>query len=264
MTRLLDLCAANGMRAILDVGSTPDWYGRLDADDEIVRIEGWAQAIGKRFGRHHAFWGWYLPHEIYVVWDRMGDYMDKVLPAAARLCRAAAPGKPVTVSPFFILDRDKVFGDFRWAEPEEWRRYWARLMKRSGMDIVMLQDSGEHFSYVTAAQRRPWFAAAREACRASGAELWGNVETAEFECPSIEEYVKRYGRVHHSTVRKAPWRAVPVDRLESKLRLAAEFSERIVTWGYWQFGRPSLGAAAAKWHGELARYQRTVRERGRR
>jgi hypothetical protein len=58
----------------------------------------------------------------------------------------------------------------------------------------MMQDSGEHFSYVQDAQRSPFFEAMLKACEASGVRFWGNVEVAEMECPSIEEYVRRYGR----------------------------------------------------------------------
>lgn len=260
---LLDVCAELGFGAILDTGATPKWYATLDAAAERRHVAAHVREVTLRCGGHPAFRGWYVPHEIYQAWDRMGAYIDEVYPAFVATCREATPGKIVTVSPFFILDRDRVFGDFRFAEPEEYRDYWTRLLRRSRFDVVMLQDSGEHFSYVTMEQRRPYFRAMRDACRVAGARLWGNVETAEFECPSIEEYVRRYGRVHHSTVRNAPWRAVPIDRLEDKLRLAAEFCERLVCWGYSEFGRPHLGPAARAWYEDHRRYARRVRTPGR-
>lgn len=255
---LLDVCAGVGTQVILDIGSTPNWYGTLDAAAERKAIGANIAEIARRYGDHPAFFAWYVPHEVYVAWDRMADYLNTVYPALVAACKKAVPGKPVTLSPFFILDREQVFGQFRYAEPNEYRDYWARLIRRSGFDVIMLQDSGEHFSYVTNAQRRPFFTAMRDACRAGGARFWANVETAEFECPSIEEYVKRYGRIHHSAVKNAPWRAVPVERLQSKLRLAAEYAERIVAWGYHQFGRPSLGPAAAAWYRDYQRYYRDV------
>jgi len=70
--------------------------------------------------------------------------------------------------------------------------------------LVGLQDSGEHFSYVTNEQRRPFFAAMAQACRDSGIRFWDNVEVAEMECLSLEEYVRRYGRVHHSKAKNIP------------------------------------------------------------
>jgi len=245
---LLDLCAERGIAVILDIGTSPQWYATLDVRAELETVGKHIETIRARYGDHPAFQAWYIPHEIYVAWDDFGDYINELFPALVERCRQAAPGKPVTISPFFILDEDKVFGDFRFAPPDEYGDYWEALIKRAGFDIVMLQDSGEHFSYVTNAQRRPFFQAMHRACDAAGARLWGNVETAEFDCPSIEEYIRRYGRVHHGSVEDAPWRAVPLPRLKEKLHLAAEFSERIVTWGYYEKGRPHLSPEAESWY----------------
>jgi hypothetical protein len=195
---------------------------------------------------HPAFYAWYIPHEIYMDWGAMDQYVSELYPALVQACKKAAV-LPVTLSPFFILDRTKVFGDFRFNEPNEYGDYWARLIKKSGLDIIMMQDSGEHFSYVQNEQRRPFFEAMSRACRESKARFWANVEVAEMECASLEEYVRRYGRVHHSVAKGIPWRPVPIERLRSKLQLASEFAERIVSWGYQEFCRPGLGPKAAEW-----------------
>lgn len=257
---VLDLCAERNVRVILDTGMTHRWYAQPDADKEKETVANQIRGIMRRYGGHPAFYAWYVPQEIYVAWDAFGAFIDEIYPAIVDMCKQAAPGKPVTVSPFFILDKTKVFGDFRFAEPAEYREYWTRLIRRSGFDVVMMQDSGEHFSYVANEQRRPFFEAMRAACDDAGAAFWGNVESAEFECSSIEEYVNLYGRVHHSIVKDAPWRPVPIDRLESKLRLAAEFAERIVTWGYCEFGRPHLNPRAAAWYETYRQYVRRVKE----
>ena len=97
------------------------------------------------------------------------------------------------------------------------------------------------------------------ACRQAGARFWANVEVAEMECASIEQYVQLYGRVHHSRAKGIPWRPVPLPRLKTKLALAAEFSERIVSWGYQQFCRPILGPVAAAWYEAFAAYQKATR-----
>ncbi|MCC6443803.1 MAG: DUF4434 domain-containing protein [Armatimonadetes bacterium] len=259
---LLDLCESRKIQAILDTGSTGHWYGSLDAANEIEVVGGYIREIARRYGSHPAFHAWYIPHEIYVAWGRMGEYIEKLYPALVEACQKAVPDKPVSLSPFFILDRDRVFGDFRYASPAEYQDYWARLIRRSRFDIIMLQDSGEHFSYVTDAEREPFFRAMKIACRSGGAHLWGNVETAEFECPSKEEYIRRYGRVHHSTVKNAPWRPVPIARLAGKLRLAVRFSDRIVTWGYNEFGRPHLGPKAGEWYQQYRAYYMRVAGKG--
>ena len=252
---LMDLCAKRKLRVILDTGSSPVWYAKLDLKKELDICGANIKRIGEEFADHPAFFAWYVPHEIYVSWGEFAAYMDQLYPALVERCKKAAE-KPVTLSPFFILDRDKVFGDFHYTEPEDYERYWARLIKLSGFDIVMLQDSGEHFSYVTNEMRRPFFEAMYGACKTAGARFWGNVETAEYDCPSKEEFVKRYGRVHHANAKGLPWRAVPIDRLREKLDLASEYSEEIVTWGYREFCRPSLGDDARKWYGDYRAYIR--------
>jgi hypothetical protein len=257
--QFLDLCAHRGVQVLLTTDGTEDWHERLDVEKELAYVGKNIQLIAEHFGQHPAFYAWYIPHEIYMTWGEMNDYMRRLYPALVARCKQALPEKPVTLSPFFLLDRDKIFGDYRYAEPDEYCEFWADLIRLSGFDIIMLQDSGEHFSYVTNEQRRPFFEAMAEACRTGGARLWGNVEVAEYICPSLEEFERRYGRIHHSKVRDLPWRPVPIDRLSSKLDLAAEFSERIVAWGYYQFGRPHLNPASAQWYADYQRYLQNFR-----
>ena len=251
--KLMDLCAERNMKVILSTGMDGRWYQKWDINHELSLCGEYIDTISNRFKNHPAFWAWYIPHEIYMKWDSPNDYIQQLYPALVERCKQAAD-LPVTVSPFFILDRDKIFGDFRYNEPEEYADFWSALIRKSGIDIVMLQDSGEHFSYVTNDMRRPFFEAMAQACRQGGAKFWGNVEVAEYECPSIEEYVKRYGKVHHSAAKNIPWRAVPIDRLREKLDLASEYCERIVSWGYQEFCRPVLGEKASKWYADYLDY----------
>ena len=257
---LLDLCAKRKVQVMVDTGFNGNWYGVLDLKGELELCAKNIRAIGERFATNPAFYAWYIPHEIYMCWGAMDDYIQRLYPALVDACKKAAR-LPVAVSPFFILDRTKTFGDFRFNEPNEYCGYWARLIKKSRLDVIMLQDSGEHFSYVTHEQRRPFFAAMAQACRESGIRLWGNVEVAEMECPSLQEYVRRYGRVHPSTVKNIPWRPVPIARLGEKLALAAEYSEKIVSWGYQEFCRPDRGAPAAAWYKAYRTYRKQIRAR---
>ena len=254
LRNLLDLCAERKFQVILDTGSTGKWFAPLDLKKELDLCRKNIRTIGEQLAGHPAFYAWYIPHEIYMDWGAMNEYVSDLYPALVEACRKSAK-LPVTLSPFFILDRTRVFGDFRYNEPAEYGAYWAGLIKKSGLDIIMLQDSGEHFSYVTNEQRRPFFQAMSQACRLCGARLWGNVEVAEMDCPSIEAYVSRYGRVHHSAAKGIPWRPVPLDRLREKLKLAAEYSERLVSWGYQEFCRPALGRSAASWYTNYQRYR---------
>ena len=241
---LFDMCAKRQVEVILATEATGNWSTTQDLKQELKVVGESIKAYAERYGDRPAFTSWYVPHEIYSDAGHEGKdihkFINELYPAIVEMCKKATPGKPVTLSPFFVLDKHKVFGNYPYIEPEEYQRYWAKLIRRSGFDVIMLQDSGEHFSYVTDEQRRPFFAAMQAACQEGGAHLWGNVEVAEAVCPSIEEYIKRYGRIHHSKVKDMPWRAVPIERLESKLSLAAEYSERIVSWGYYQFGPPGI------------------------
>lgn len=256
---LMDLCAKRKVRVILDAGCPEMWYTNLDIEHAIKVCAEQTVSVGDRFKGHPAFFAWYVPQEIYMTWpdEPMHAYIEKLYPALVKQCKQAAD-LPVTVSPFFILDRDKVFGDFRYAEPREYERYWTKLIKRSGLDVVMLQDSGEHFSYVTNEQRRPFFEAMAAACASAGAGFWGNVETAEYVCESKEEFVRRFGRVHHSAAKGLEWRPVPIERLKEKLELASEYCENIVTWGYREFCRPQTSEAARKWYDDYRAYVRSA------
>jgi len=256
---LMDQAHSLGFQVLLDTGFTPNWYGHRDLERELAYCGRTVDHLGERFGAHPAFYGWYIPHEIYMTWGDFAAYIDRLYPALVQRAKQAAD-KPVTLSPFFILDRDQIFGTFQFNEPDAYQRYWEGLLRRSAIDIVMLQDSGEHFSYVTNAMRRPFFQAMHAACKATDAKLWGNVECAEFVCESPEAYIAKYGRVHHAAVKDAPWRIVPMDRMQEKLTLASEYSERIVTWGYQQFGRPVLGEAAQAWGEAYRAYRQQIHQ----
>jgi len=254
--QLLSLCERRRMKVMVDVWRTPDWYTQWDGAKEMDLIRQDVAARSALLRDSPAFFGWYVPHEIYF-WPRKGKedvYIRGVYSAAIQACHAATPGKPVTVSPFFILDRTKTFGDFYVPSPEEYLDYWASLLKEAPFDIVMLQDSGEHFAWVTDDQRRPYLKAMRDACRKSGSRFWGNVECAEMNFASIEDYIRVNGRVHHGQAKEPRWRPVPMGRFVSKLRTAAEFTDQFVTWGYMEFCRPSLSAGAAKWYADYKSY----------
>ena len=49
----------------------------------------------------------------------------------------------VTISPFFLLDKDGLRG-FEYLAPSEYEEWWGTTLSETGIDILMLQDSGEH------------------------------------------------------------------------------------------------------------------------
>jgi hypothetical protein len=86
----------------------------------------------------------------------------------------------------------------------------------------------------------------------------GNVEVAEMECARLEEFVRCCGRVHHSTAKGIHWRPVPINRLREKLTLAAEYSERIVSWGYCEYCRPELSSQVTTWRSAYRGYLKSL------
>lgn len=235
-----------GLELYVDTALVQNWWTLPEPGPEIARAKERIALLQRRFGGHPSFKGWYIPYELYVFWDEQASLIRKLYLEVAAACRAADPGKKVMISPFFILDSAQQLGDFRYATPDEYREFWTGLLKDTSIDIVALQDSGEHLSCYTVDDRRPFFAAMKAACAATGKTLWGNVETGELEVASIEEYVKRYGLKTHVNDPKtaSAWRGVPADKLAAKLNMAGEFTDTVITWGYKEFVRPEKSRGA--------------------
>jgi len=154
------------------------------------------------------------------------------------------------ISPFFILDQAGYLGSFRRASPAEYEQFWTSLLARTQVDIVALQDSGEHLSCYTLDQRRPFLAAMKTACASAHKKFWVNLEVAELRVESLAAYTNRFGyKTHVNDPRTAvAWRGVAPNKLRQKLELAAEYTDTAISWGYQQFVRPSLGPEAGQLH----------------
>lgn len=251
LNAFLPLAAERGVRVFIDTLQAPEWWTLEDPGDEIARACARIDRLHAACGAHRSFAGWYIPYELYVFWDAQADLVARLYGEIAAHAKRAAPEKSVMISPFFILDRDGVLGSFRWAEPAEYQAFWTDLLRRApDIDIVALQDSGEHLSFYTLDDRRPFFAAMKAACDAAGAELWANIETGELHVESFDDYIRRFGRgVHVNDPRtESHWRGVPAEKFAAKRAFAAEFAGTAVTWGYREFLRPGRGPEAAALH----------------
>lgn len=250
-----------GMSLHIDTLAAPNWWILEDPGPEIARATARIQDLARRYGHHPSFEGWYIPYELYVFWGPQADLIRALYAEISAACKAATPRKPVMISPFFILDSEGYLGDFRWAEPAEYQAFWTGLLRDTDIDVVALQDSGEHLSCYTFEQRRPFFEAMKAACEATGKTLWANLETGELEVESLDDYALRFGRkTHVNDPRTAPfWRAVPPEKLEAKLRFAGSYSDTAITWGYREFLRPSAENAEAD---SFASYCDIIRKSG--
>ncbi len=236
---LFDEADRRGMRIFVNTLSIANWWTQTDAAPEIARAEKCIGNIARLFRVRKSFCGWYVPYELYMFWDREADLTRTLYREVASRCKAALD-KPVMISPFFILDQAHKLGDFRWASPEEYQGFWTGVLRQAPIDIVALQDSGEHLSCYTLDERKPFFAAMKAACDATGKSFWANVESAELEIKSIDDYAARFGlRTHVNDSKTVPfWRAVPAAKFKEKLQFAGEFTGTAITWGYQEYVRP--------------------------
>jgi len=230
---LFDVADEAGMRVIVDLPQG-GWYGKTTADAMVATMTDYARRCHARYGRRRAFHGWYLNHEINpIAPENLAEsaYWRDVWRRVTAACHETAPGSVVTISPFFLLDEARRRG-FVYQTPEEYAAWWGETLKQTGIDVLMLQDSGEHLASFTLEQREPFWAATARACRAAGAAFWLNVETGEVDVRDWDEYLR------HKQAGTAPWRFTPMPWLAEKLALAAKYAEAIVNWGYFPYMDP--------------------------
>ncbi len=248
-----------GMQAILETYTGHLWYGDWDLEREIAGNQKVISELGRRYGKHPSLYGLYIGYEIYLVWGKQSRWIRELYTAITALCREATPHAKVAISPFFIFDDQKRLGDFRYAQPEEYEAWWTETLRQSGIDILALQDSGEHLSFTSIEQRRPFLAAVQRACANAEKTFWVNVETGHLRCEDWTAYLRDFNCPVNDPKTQKAWEAVPQERLEAKLRLAAQYGERIITWGYQQYLSPT-GAWTGKPSQETLKAYQAYRE----
>ncbi len=227
------LADARGMRVMADL-PVGGWYGRTTADAMIAEIAAHTGNYQARYGKHASFYGWYLNHEINPIAPEDAEqsaFWRMVWKAVTENCHRAAPGSVVAISPFFLLDEARRRG-FVYLTPAQYAEWWRKTLSETGMDILMLQDSGEHLSFFTLEQREPFWAAMKEACHAAGAQFWLNIESGEADVPDWDTYLMLEAE------KKVPWRFTPMEWLRKKLVLASKYADSLINWGYFPFMDP--------------------------
>lgn len=234
----------------VDTLAAPDWWTRADPAPEIARARTRIEALARRYGNHPSFAGFYIPYELYMMWDAQAELIAALYRDISAACKRVSPDKAVMISPFFILDQAGYLGSFRWASPAEYQQFWTALLKQTQVDIVALQDSGEHLSCYTLDERRPFLAAMKAACATAQKQFWINIEVGELGVESLPAYTNRFGYKTHVNDPKtaSAWQAVAPDKLRQKLELAGDYTTTTISWGYQQFIRPALGPDATRLH----------------
>ena len=235
-----------GMRVMVETYKSSKWWENPDWETEKRENDILIGEVLDRYGKFPAFWGWYVGYETHHAEGELAKSYKSLLTHIRARCAKESPGKPVMLSPFFLLDREGLLG-FKWIPPKEFRRFWTEVLKDSEIDILALQDSGEHLSCYEVEARRPFLEAGKEACDTAGARFWGNVETGELKVDGVKEYSKIRHQLDFGGTGNL-WRRVPLEKLKRKVALAEEFSEELVTWGYTEYWRPSKGEEARKYY----------------
>ena len=225
-------------RVILTTSGIGDWYHRWDIPALIKTEEIDIPDLARRYGHHPSFFGWYINYEIYMEWDEKSRMIRRLYNRIGELTRQVTPKARLTISPFFLADKDHVRGDFRYATPDEYGQWWSETIRQAGIDVVMLQDSGaEHAECVDGPTRAAFFEAMRKACADRKAQLWGNVEMVEYRAKDWAEYGQRL-KQYSASKQEYPW-SFDMNRNAFKLDLASRYCTDIVSWG-WEFWNPVL------------------------
>ena len=268
-------CDRRRMEVIISASGSDDWCIRgIDISREAHLVEATTKEVYTRYGHHTSFTGWHLPYETYMFqrWlvpagsvmlpGQQGDLLHELYRVATEICKGLTPRLPVVISPFFMPNTNGKGMDCEYREPSEYIDYWSSVLSCAKIDILALQDNGEHLSCFTEKDTMPFIEAFAKACLNAGTQLWGNVETGEFHVADLDDFVRRFGSkrdVNNPDPQfRANWRAVPIDRLIRKLELISRLSVRNVSWGYFEFYNPSEGDLhRAAYEGYREYYQRT-------
>lgn len=213
-----------------------DLYQKASVEELTQKSSLYIEQYYEKYKHHPSFWGWYLNNEINPIENsdtEQSAFWRTIWKSVVDKCHQVAPGSKVTISPFFLLDKESLRG-FKYQEPQEYEEWWYSTMNETGIDILMLQDSGaEHLSFYTLADREPFFAAFANACRRAGKEFWVNVETGQVEAQDWQHALqmeKDFSR---------DWAFTEIDWLKQKLDLAARYGTGIINWGYYPLMTPT-------------------------
>ncbi|HSW47292.1 MAG TPA: DUF4434 domain-containing protein [Phycisphaerae bacterium] len=247
LNRIFDEADRREWRVILATSTNGRWYFDWDIPALKKIEERNIRAMARMYAQRPSFFAWYINYEIYMEWGEKSERIRELYHCIGRLAREITPKAKLTISPFFLADKDQIRDKFRYADPEEYALWWAETLLHAGIGIVMLQDSSElHCRCVPAETRVAFFEAMQAACKAGGAELWGNVETVEVAAGDMTEYAAWLKRSRKSKT-ALPW-TFDMTRNSFKLDLASRFSTNIVSWGweYWNPVVPRSGAGDGK------------------
>lgn len=184
---ILTYADAHQMKVFIGLWNKEWGYDRIkNADPEMIAANKLnskrvAETAWKRYGRHKAFYGWYLPQEIWNTKysPEQNERMREMFRHIGEYCKGLdGNGKPTAISPYFSPSKDED------SEPE---KVFTLLLKGderqpgAKVDILMLQDGVgarclEEKSRILPTVK-PYFEQFYNAAKAAGVEFWSNVES---------------------------------------------------------------------------------------
>jgi hypothetical protein len=198
-----------------------------------------ARALGQLCTSSSACAGWYISREIDDdAWGRPARTraLRGHLSRTAAALRELAPGRPVTLAPFFTGK----------LPPDAYARWWLELLEPGVIDVVMLQD-GIGTGRATAASAREYYVELRSALRSIDVELWAVTEL--------------FQQVHGVPVDTRPFAAVPMQpaMLRHSLAIEQPLVARSVAFAVLDYMDPRRGGAARRLHDDYAARCRATR-----
>lgn len=224
--QLLDIAHRHKMCVVFGLRHDGRWWrewGNAEyLQEEAKESVTIAREVYRRYGKHLAFAGFYIPYEI---WD--GSFTEaqvaqiaQLLRAVGHACRQMAPSKPVFVAPFFA----------GLLPPERFEQLWLALLKDRPVDVVALQDGVGARGWDEEIEQRvtPYFASMQRACRQRGVKLW-----CDLEC----------FRLTNNDPSRPTFAPASAERIVRQLRAVSPYVERVVTFDFYHYMSPYRGEA---------------------
>lgn len=223
---ILDLAHRRGMKFIFGLRYDGRWWREWGSAEylreEAKQSASLAREVHRRYGKHPAFAGFYIPYEL---WDgsfteAQTESLCELLQAIGSACRQIAPGKPVLLAPFFA----------GLLPPERFEQLWTSLLQGKSVDVVALQDGVGARGWDEQIEQRvpPYFAAMQRACKQRGVRLW-----CDLEC----------FRLTNNNPSRPAFAPASAERIVRQLKAVSPYVERIVTFDFYHYMSPYRGEA---------------------
>jgi hypothetical protein len=223
---MLDLARECGMRMVFGLRHDGRWWREWGNEDylreEARESVALAREVYRRYGKHPAFGGFYIPYEL---WD--GSFTEaqvaslhELLRTIGRACRQLAPSSPVFLAPFFA----------GLVSAERFEQLWLRLLRHKPVDVVALQDGVGARGWDEQIEEKvpPYFAAMQRVCRKRGVRLW-----CDLECFQLT----------NNDPSRPAFAPAAAERLVRQLRAVSPYVERVVTFDFYHYMSPYRGEA---------------------